>query len=237
MYTRILPPQIQCESRDSLYFGKYEYVVSLHINEAWLLRNPSRTMVLERMRKRDQYHLSVSGQALTSELTKENLMHAVDILETLHSTFIHRTYGHNTFHVYTNDLRDVKILHKNYPMESTAKQAAVVYPSGVVMLATEPKYPYRTYFREKNLPIVKKQALWKWISNQTPDLVASPVTEKWFGGPSKVTNPFGYGWSGASSDWCRGHYFVEHTDLSHITMLAMVCPGLTRKTVQVQKRP
>jgi hypothetical protein len=159
-------------------------------------------------------------------------MHAVDVLETLHSTFIHRTYGHNIFHVYTNDLQDVEILQRNYPMESTTKQAAVVYPSDVVMLSSDPKYPYRTYFKEKNLPIAKKQALWAWIDNQSPDLVASPTTEKWFTAQSR---PKPYNWT--NSEWCRGHYFVEHTDLSHITMLAMVCPGLTRKTVQVQKRP
>ena len=229
MHIRISPAQIQCEHRNSLYFGKYEYVVSLKINDAWLLRSLSRTAILERIRKRE-YHLSASTwRSLTSELTKENLMHAVDVMETLQSTFIHRTYGYNTFHVYTNDLQDVEILRRNYPMESTTKQAAVVYPSGVVMLAAEPKYPYRTYFKAKILPIAKKQALWTWISCQTPDLVASPVTEKWFTSQ--------YIRSGASSEWCREHYFIEHSDLSHITMLAIVCPGVIRKTVQVQKRP
>ena len=231
MYIRILPPRIQCEPRSTLYFGQYEYVVSLKINDAWLLRNPSRTMVLERIHKRNLYHSSF-GRPTTPESTKEIIMHAVDVLETLHSTFIHRTYGHNIFHVYTNDLQDVEILQRNYPMESTTKQAAVVYPSDVVMLSSDPKYPYRTYFKEKNLPIAKKQALWAWIDNQSPDLVASPTTEKWFTAQSR---PKPYNWT--NSEWCRGHYFVEHTDLSHITMLAMVCPGLTRKTVQVQKRP
>jgi hypothetical protein len=210
-------------------------VVSLQINDAWLMRDLSRTAILERLRKRDSYHSSF-GRGAIPENTKTSIMHAVDVLETLHSTFIHRTYGHNTFHVYTNDLKDVEILQKNYPMESAAKQAAVVYPSGVLMLASEPKYPYRTYFKEKILPIVKKQALWTWISNQTPDLVASPTTEKWFTARSRPSS-YGYNWAGANSEWSRGHYFVEHTDLSHVTMLAMVCPGLTRKTVQVQKRP
>jgi len=234
MYIHISPPQIQCEHRNSLYFGKYEYVVSLKINDAWLLRSLSRTAILERIRKRDEYHFSAGGRPPTSDLVKENLMYAVDVMEMLHSPFIHRTYGHNTFHVYTNDLDDVKILQSNYPLESTTKQAAVVYPSDVVMLTSDPKYPYRTYFRDKILPVVKKRALWTWISNQTPDLVASPVTKKWF------TEELGikpYTWSSTRSEWCRGHYFVEHSDLAHVTMLAMVCPGLTRKTVQVQKRP
>jgi hypothetical protein len=231
MHIRILPAQIQCEHRNSLYFGKYEYVVSLQIDEAWLLRNLSRPLILERIHKRNLYHSSF-GRKPTSETTRENIMHAMDVIEMLQSTFIYRTYGHNTFHVYTNNLQDVEILRRNYPTESTTKQAAVVYPSGVVMLASEPKYPYRTYFREKNLPLKKKQALWAWISNQSLDLVASPTTEKWFTAQSR---PKPYNWT--NSEWCRGHYFVEHTDLSHITMLAMVCPGLTRKTVQVQKRP
>lgn len=231
MYIRISPAQIQCDHRNSLYFGKYEYAVSLQINDAWLLRDLSRPLILERLYRRDAYRSSFR-QTRHSEATKESIMHAVDVMETLKSTFIHRTYGHNTFHVYTNDLQDVEILRNNYPMESTTKQAAVVYPSGVVMLSLDPKYPYRTYFKEKNLAIDKKQALWAWINNQSPDLVASPTTKKWFTAQPH-TRP--YNWT--NSEWCRGHYFVEHTDLKHITMLAMVCPGLTRKTVQVQKRP
>jgi hypothetical protein len=150
----------------------------------------------------------------------------VNVLENLRSAYIHRTYGQNSFHVYTNDIKDVEMLYRNYPTESTMKQAVLAYPRDVVMLNNQPKYPYRTYLKEKRLSTDKKQAVWNWISHQAPDLVASPVTEKWF----TDTIIRGHGWS-------REHYFVEHNDLKHITMLAMLCPGLTRKTVQVQKRP
>jgi hypothetical protein len=67
--------------------------------------------------------------------------------------------------------------------------------------------------------------------HQTPDLVASPITEKWF------TDIIIRGKTTPHVSYSREHYFVEHNDLKHITMLAMLCPGLTRKTVQVQKRP
>jgi len=231
----MLLPQWQCEPRGSLYFGKYEYVVSLHIDDAWLLSSLSRPMILERIRKRDQYKSSIGSQ-LTSDLTKQNILHAVDVLETLDSKFIHRTYGYNTFHIYTNDIKDVDTLFRNYPTESSAKQAVLAYPKDVIMLINQPKYPYRTYLKEKRLSRDKKQAVWNWISHQTPDLVASPVTERWF---TDTTITQGLGWGKASpySAWSREHYFVEHHDLKHLTMLAIVCPGLTRKTVQVQKRP
>jgi hypothetical protein len=133
--------------------------------------------------------------------------------------------------VYTNNIKDVEILYKNYPTESSMKQAVLAYPKDVIMLVNQPKYPYRTYLKEKRLSTDKKQAVWDWISHQTPDLVVSPVTEKWF------TQEYGWGRTKSNSPWSREHYFVEHNDLKHITMLAMICPGLTRKTVQVQKRP
>jgi hypothetical protein len=157
-------PQWQCESRGSLYFGKYEYAVSLHIEDAWLLSSLSRTMILERIRKRDQYKLKI-GQQLTSELTKQNIMHVVDVLETLDSKFIHRTYGHHTFHVYTNNIKDVEILYRNYPTKSSMKQAVLAHPKDVIMLVNEPRYPYRTYLKEKSLSTDKKQAVWDWISH------------------------------------------------------------------------
>jgi len=224
-------PQWQCEPRGSLYFGKYEYTISFHIDGAWLLGCLSRTKIMERLHRRDQYNRTI-GHPVTDELTKLELMHAVDVIENLRSAYIHRTYGHNSFHVYTNDIRDVETLYRNYPTTSTMKQAVLAYPTGVVMLVNEPKYPYRTYLKEKSLSTDKKQAVWDWISHQDPDLVASPVTEKWF------TQEYGWGRAFKSnSSWSREHYFVEHNDLKHITMLAMLCPGLTRKTVQVQKRP
>ena len=225
---------LQCEPRGSLYFGKYEYAVSLQIEDAWLLSSLSRTMILERIRKRDQYKSSI-GQQLTSELTKQNIMHAVDVLETLDSTFIHRTYGHQTFHVYTNNINDVEILSRHYPTEYNIKQAVLAYPKDVIMLINQPKYPYRTYLKEKRLSKDKKQAVWNWIRHQTPDLVVSPVTEKWF--TDTIIQGNGWGRTMLNPSWSREHYFVEHNDLKHITMLAMLCPGLTRKTVQVQKLP
>jgi hypothetical protein len=223
-------PHWQCEPRGSLYFGKYEYTISFHIDCAWLLNSLSRTKILEGLHRRDQYNRSI-GHPVTDELTKKNLIHAVDVIGNLRSAYIHRTYGINSFHVYTNDIKDVETLYRNYPKESIIKQAVLAYPTGVVMLVNEPKYPYRTYLKEKNLSTDKKQAVWNWISHQDPDLVASPVTEKWF------TQDYGWGRTKSNSSWSREHYFVEHNDLKHITMLAMLCPGLTRKTVQVQKRP
>lgn len=189
------------------------------------MRDLNRLMIEQKLVHRENYARD-HEKNVNMPAVRETVMCIVDTLEQLKSKFMHRSFGWHALHVYTNDLDDVNTLMTAFNNKVTVKQAAVVYPSGTIMLATDPKYPFRTYFRDKILPVVKKQALWTWISNQTPDLEASPATKKWF-----ETDP------PMRSEWCRGHYYVEHTDLSHITMLAMVCPGLTRKTLQVQKRP
>ena len=232
MYIRILPPQIQCEPRSTLYFGQYEYVVTLPCKEAWIMRNLNRLVIEQKLVHRENYARAYEKN-VSMLAVRETVMCIVDTLEQLKSKFMHRSFGWQALHVYTNDLDDVNTLMTAFNNKITVKQAAVVYPSGVIMLATEPKYPYRTYFRDRNMPAAKKQALWTWISNQTPDLEASPATKKWFETLVRL-KPY---WVSGREEWCRGHYYIEHTDLSHITMLAMVCPGLTRKTVQVQKRP
>ena len=235
MYIRILPPQIQCDPRSTLYFGQYEYVVNLPCTDAWIMRDLDRQVIEEKIAHREAYATHKTSKDTPRKLTelRETVMRIVDTLETLKGKFIHRSFGWQALHVYTNDLDDVNTLMTVFNNKVTAKQAAVVYPSGVIMLATEPKYPFRTYFRDRHMSTAKKQALWAWISNQTPDLEASPTTKKWFendGGHQ----PY---WVVGRSEWCRGHYYIEHTDLKHLTMMAMVMPGVTRKTVQVQKRP
>lgn len=196
------------------------------------MRDLDRQVIEEKISKHVAY---VSNRGLPGDTAglRETIMHVVDTLEQLKSKFVHRSYGWNTLYVYTNDLNDVNTLMTAFNNKVTVKQAAVVYPSDVVMLATEPKYPFRTYFQDRLMPTAKKQALWAWISNQTPDLEASPATKKWF------ENNGGYKpyWVVRGSEWCRRHYYIEHTDLKHLTMMAMVMPGVTRKTLQVQKRP
>ena len=232
MYIRILPPQIQCEYRNSLYFGKYEYVVNLPCKEAWIMRDLDRQVIEGMLVQRENYALT-KGHGVNWPSVKETVIRIVDTLDTLKSKFMHRSFGWEALHVYTNDLDDVNALMTAFNNTVTVKQAAVVYPSGTIMLATEPKYPYRTYFRDRNMPVAKKQTLWTWIRNQTPDLEASPATKKWF----ENNDGFKPYWVSGRSEWCRGHYYIEHTDLKHLTMMAMVAPGVTRKTVQVQKRP
>ena len=232
MYIRILPPQIQCEPRSALYFGQYEYVVNLPCTDAWVMRDLDRQVIEEKIAQRVS-HASNRGKPWDTADLRKTVMRIVDTLETLKSKFMHRSFGWQALHVYTNDLDDVNTLMTAFNNNVTVKQAAVVYPSGVIMLATEPKYPFRTYFRDRHMSTAKKQALWAWISNQTPDLEASPATKKWFEDNGGY-KPY---WVVGRSEWCRGHYYIEHTDLKHLTMMAMVMPGVTRKTVQVQKRP
>ncbi len=232
MYMRILPRPIQCESRSTLYFGRYEYVVSLTCEESWILRVLDRDVIEDKLVTREKW-LRTKGQGASRPKMRESIMLIADTLDRLKNKFSHRTYRWNTLHIYTNDVDDVQLLQTVFNDTATIKQAVLVYPQDVIMLVNEPKYPFRTYFKDRHMPIAKKQALWDWVSNQSPDIEASPSTKKWF--ESNGVRPY---WArNSKEEWCRGHFYIDHLDLKHLTMMAMVSPGVTRKTVQVQKRP
>ena len=225
----LLPP-IRFEPRSSLYFGRWHYVIRLRVPEAWLLRTLDESSIHRRIRNREEY-FRIQGQEpfWSSHLSQQldYVFRTADQLRNLSGEFLHRIVYSGTVHVYTNSVEHIVRLFQQHP-DSEVRQAEVSIPADVVILKSEPRYPYRTYFKERDITENQKRSLWNWVQAQDTDLEPSPTTKRWLNGTSK------WNWH---TQWCRKYYYVEHTDISHVMMLNLVCTGLVRKTMRVLKQP
>jgi len=223
----MLLPQIQFESRSRPYFNKWLYVIRLIMRDAWLLRSLDPVEIHQRVRRREEYVKTQGPGPYWKEGSLDYVFQTAAELRALESEFLHRIVYNGACHVYTNSVEDLLTLCKLHP-DAEIRQANVSVPADAVMLKSEPRYPYRTYFRERDLTDNQKQSLHSWIQAQDEDLTASPATQAWLNGQAT------WQWK---RQWCRKYYYVEHTDMSHAMMLNLVCTGLVRKTMRVLKQP
>lgn len=223
----MLLPTIRSESRSSLYFGQWHYVIRIKVPEAWLLRKLDDTSIRQRIRRREEYVKIHRQGPFWDDGTLECVFQTAAELRALEGDFLHRIVHSDICHVYTNSVEDMLMLFKQHP-DAEIRQANVSVPAGVVLLKSQPRYPYRTYFRERDFKPNQKQSLWNWVQAQDEDMTPSPATKKWLNGTSE------WQWN---HQYCRRYYYVEHTDMAHVMMLNLVCTGLVRKTMQVLKQP
>jgi hypothetical protein len=197
------------------------------VPEAWLLRTLDDTIINQRIRRREAYLKTQGSGPFWKDGSLDYVFQTAAELRNLKGKFLHRIVYTSACHVYTNSVEDMLTLFKLHP-DAEIRQADVSIPAGVVMLKSEPRYPYRTYFRERDLKPNQKQSLWNWVQAQDQDLTPSPATKKWLDGTSV------WQWN---HQFCRNYYYVEHTDMSHVMMLNLLCTGLVRKTMRVLKQP
>lgn len=222
----LLPP-IQFEPRSSLYFGRWHYVIRLHVPEAWLLRSLDDTSIHQRIQRREEYFRTQGQTPFWKPQQLEYVFQTAGQLRNLSGEFMHRIIYSGTVHVYTSCMEDLVRLFRQHP-DCEVRQAEVSIPADVVMLKSEPRYPYRTYLKERDISENQKRSLHSWVQAQDTDLEPSPATKRWLNGTSE------WRWH---TQWCRKYYYVEHTDMSHVMMLNLVCTGLVRKTMRVLKQP
>jgi hypothetical protein len=89
--------------------------------------------------------------------------------------------------------------------------------SGTVCLKT-PRHQYRSYFRYRKLSQPIAQSLRSYLSNQE-SIRMSPSLQHWV--------------SKSRWDSVEDYLFFDHDDLSITNMLALIAPGITRKTQRI----
>jgi hypothetical protein len=124
----------------------------------------------------------------------------------------------NQAHVYTNhvdlidQLSDLDILcQKEY------SRAVITRPRDTIQLKN-PRYQYRSYFRSAKLTDQQKDHLVNFLINQQSHARISPALSGWTVAPFHRTQEY---------------FFVDHDNMTWLTMLALVRPGLIRKTMQI----
>jgi hypothetical protein len=224
--------------KDRLFYNRFEYAIGFQLDEASCLRDLDHEqideMIARRIAWREIAQQRVAGTAKSSlfghppysiisrrhkeitETTRADLHELADVLLTSLSEF-KLVVSVNQGHVYTNDrgLIDqldtlASLTHKEYT------RAVIGRPRDTVQLKN-PRHSYRSYFRNAKLTDEQKQHLMNFLTNQT--LVrTSPALNGWLAAPFHRT---------------QDYFFVDHDDLSWLTMLSLVRPGLIRKTQQI----
>jgi hypothetical protein len=120
--------------------------------------------------------------------------------------------------VYSNDielidrLKQLKIL-----TSKTYTEAIVDRPKNTIKLKN-PKYKFRSYFKINKITNNQKDNLVNFLTNQQQYIRISPALQSWCNG---------------TFHRIQDYFFVDHSDMSWLTMLALVNPSLIRKTQQI----
>lgn len=206
------------DPRSTLYFNQYLYSMHFYFLDAYVLRYaPEKIPAV----------LTTRYVFKNSRFYPNDINHA-PLLQELGKFFrsrsdVKRMVFSDWVYAYTNDYHLAHELEENFPIDKIyVHQAHLVKPANVVQIKN-PRWAYRSYFRERWLGAERGQTLSRFLINRT--------------------DCFGYSNSLASRMSQQGnlnrtmsHYFIEHNDTSDLKMLDFVCPGIIRKTLPIQAK-
>jgi len=218
--------------KDRLFYNQFEYVIGFQLDEVSCLRELDHryieTMIERRRTWREVAHQrwqksnSSTGNILSrrtreiTDRTVSDLHDLADSLLTCQSDF-KLVVSANHAHVYTNDLLLINKLsglaslkHKKY------SRAVVGRPKDTVRLKN-PQHQFRSYFKSAKITQEQKNHLLAFLNTQT-EIRTSPALTAWFLTPYSRT---------------QDYFFVDHNQMLWLTLLALVRPGLIRKTQQI----
>lgn len=151
-----------------------------------------------------------------TEKTVEDLHAVADVL--LNSKFEFKlVVTVDQGYVYTNNLKLIDQLSfmpvLGYPSYT---RAVINRPKNTIALRN-PQHKFRTYFKLLKLSIEQKDNLMDFLHSQQ-HIRISPALDRWFDTPFNRS---------------QDYFFVDHDTESWLTMLALVHPGIVRKTVHI----
>jgi hypothetical protein len=221
--------------KDRLFYNRFEYVLSFTLDEASSLRDLGhkeidrtierrrewRELSLQRWHKTGtilgkQHNSLGRRQKEITDATVKNLHALAELLLTTPIDF-KLVVSANQAHVYANNLTLFDQLDCINGLESKSySRADINRPKDTIQLKN-PKHQYRSYFKITKLTGVQKTHLTDFLLNQKI-IRLSPALDKW------IVEPF---------NRTQDYFFVDHDEMSWLTMLSLVCPGLIRKTMQI----
>ncbi len=209
-------------SRDRRFYDQYEYGICVSISEAGCLRAKSHQeldqLISYRNRARSKF---ASLRELITKQTKDDLFAVFDELAPIRDK-IKLVVSYNIMYIYSNDIPALEHLAGLKQVKfNNAVQSVVDKPRDVVLI-TNPKFKYRSYFRDKILDPTDCERLINFIDSRQ--------------GVYGVTKTLKTSLKRYSAHYLQRHLFVEHNDPKDITMLSLVVPGLIRKTLPVQAK-
>lgn len=214
---------IQTDSRSHLYFDQWQYSIAIFQSRIADIRGLNRAATLEliEFRKISKFlHHYYTPDCITKILA------ALDFFNNETEPF-KLTLSGNWAYVYTNDKKMLSRLQTQCPGISirAVKQAQLSEPRDVVLL-TESKYTYRTYFRSRWVEDHELVTLDNFFAAQQEEHINPCGSFKKF-----LKSNIQY-----RSHWLANHYFVDHNDPKYPLMINLILPKATRKTMPIVKR-
>lgn len=217
---------------DQLYYGQYQYSVSFQLPECWVFRYTTDHADIdvrlarqqswrEKLRQRwpadslNRYHSEIT------DTTRANIHSMADFVTGIGTPY-KIVVENKTMRIYTNDLNIVQAIeHIEFLTRRRYSQVHVDRPKDTILLKN-PRYQLRSYFRETRITVEDKQAIAQFLSNQ-PGIRIGAGLQSWIDD----------GYARYSSKYTRDYFFVDHDNHAWLTMLALVRPGLIRRTVRI----
>jgi len=227
---------IKTESRDRLYYDKFQYSFHFKQTEIFALRGfPEPQAMMKFIDRRKSWMKTLINYRHKQDdyfnvQSIENLLTTRELLLN-HPREFKMTVSGDWAIIYTDDLNLVdRVSRLPYvTFSGYIKQAKVDRPRDIVVVQ-KPQYRYRTFLRERKMKPEFRAQLLNWVESQNYQGQAyvrpSKVLLEWL--KNKSPN-----WR---SDWCMRHFYIEHDDLQYETMISMIVPGFVRKTMNVISR-
>lgn len=227
--TRTFKPII----KDRLFYNRFEYSIGFELDEVSCLRDGIEHAHIDSMIKRRRQWHDIAQQRwnhnrhISSTIIAKRQKNITDIMvsnlhefsEILLTTGIDYKLVVSVNHgqVYTNDIHLVNQLDELYFLRNKHySQATITRPKNTIRLKN-PKHNYRSYFKITKLTDQQKIHLTGFLLNQKT-VRLSPALDEWIVGPFHRT---------------QDYFFIDHNEMSWLTMLALTTPGLIRKTQQI----
>lgn len=216
--------------KDRLFYNRFSYCIGFQQDEVSCLRELDHDLIDQQIQRRQQWreHTNMRWASVLKPVSTLNGRRktiqpgTIEDLHTLASVLLHTVadfklvVSMDQAHVYTNDSDLIDAI-DCLPMlrHKTLTQAKVTRPKNTIQLQN-PLHQYRTYFKATKLTTVQKQQLMDFLNNQAGHIRISPALKQWFGQGFNRT---------------QDYFFVDFNSPSWASMLALVTPGLTRKTL------
>ena len=228
-------PKFKPVAKDRLFYDRFQYCISFNLAELSCLRDQEldRARIGHMLDRRKQWRevaaqrWNTLGQKnnarptrLWNEITEEvekNLYEFADILRNSGADF-KLVVSANCGWVYTNSVELISQLKSMRILTGKKYSKAVIdRPKNTIQLKN-PQHQFRSYFKITKITNQQKDMLINFLTNQQSSIRISPALGEWTASAFYRT---------------QDYFFVDHNEMSWLTMLALVHPGLIRKTQQI----
>jgi hypothetical protein len=219
--------------KDRLFYDLYEYCIGFSIDEASCLRVLDHAGMDDLIDRRQQWREISRQRWVTSrqkygitlgknqrditEKTREDLHVLADVLLQTSCKF-KLVVSVDQGYIYTNDLELIDQVDVLPQLQYKSYTQAVIHRRKNTIKLKKSPHSFRSYFRMIKMTAQQKDQLHDFLHGQRQLVRLSPALQIW------MDQPF---------NRSQDYFFVDHSTESWLTMLALVAPGLIRKTVPI----